>query len=398
MKKTLIAFAALSAIAGMAQAQSSVTLYGLVDAYIGQTQTETNGPTAATSAPKVKQTVVNSSGQNNSRWGVRGTEDLGGGLKAVFQLEGGFNTDNGSFAQVSPQGGSLFGRQAFVGVSGGFGTVSLGRQYTAYDALRGATNQLYDSNFATVNGTAAVANTTAGFPSLWDAGLADYTNRASNSIAYASPSFAGFSGGAVYGFGENKRDAVGAVPGADAESNASIRIQYANGPLLVGYAHQQEKRFVGSSGFFTAPASAVSAPPVLANAFSSTRKYDLIGASYDFGVVKVTGSYNRAEGQTGATTVAGVTPRSKDDEFQIGVSVPFGPAAIAAGYSYAKTDGNGGTSVGENKSDGVSLLGTYSLSKRTNVYAGFRTTKVESVNATVETKASLVAVGVRHLF
>ena len=103
MKKTLIAMAALGAMAGVAHAQSSVTLYGLVDAYIGQTSTQrtstvANPPTALTvaanNAAKLKQNVVNGSGQNNSRWGMRGTEDLGGGMKGLFVLEGGFQPDD----------------------------------------------------------------------------------------------------------------------------------------------------------------------------------------------------------------------------------------------------------------------------------------------------------------
>ena len=99
MKKTLIAFAALSAIAGVAQAQSSVTLYGLVDAYVGQTSVgSAPAPSPNASVAKLKQNVVNGSGQNNSRWGLRGTEDLGGGLKgSVPALEGGFQPDTGAF-------------------------------------------------------------------------------------------------------------------------------------------------------------------------------------------------------------------------------------------------------------------------------------------------------------
>ena len=356
MKKPLIAFAALSAIAGMAQAQSSVTLYGLVDAFVGQTQTQVTG------AAKVKRTVVDSDGQYSSRFGFRGTEDLGGGLKGVFALEGGFSPDTGAPATA----GVLFGRQAFVGLSGGFGTVSLGRHLTAYDALHGATNMVYDSNFETTS-------------SVWAAGLPDYQIRASNSISYASPDFAGFSGGVVYGLGENKTATT------KAEDNFSFHVKYANGPLLIGFAHQQEKQFSGATpAYFTQPA--LPAVP-----FNAKRKYNLVGASFDFGVVKLVGQYNQAKGQTGATTSA------KDDEFQIGVSVPFGAAAIAAGYSIAKTEITGGA-VNENTSNGLSLLSTYSLSKRTNVYAGFKATKLESRNATVETKASTVAVGVRHLF
>lgn len=358
MKKTLIAFAALSAIAGVAQAQSTVTLYGLVDAYVGQTTTEKTGVGAV---GKLKQTVVNSSGQNNSRWGLKGSEDLGGGLKAMFQLESGFNTDTGSIANTAPQGNTLFGRTAWVGVSGGFGTVSLGRQYTAYDALRGATNNVYDTNFATTG-------------TVWGTGVQDYQSRASNSIAYASPAFGGISGGFVYALGENKTAAT------NAENSASLHIKYANGPLLVGYAHQREKQIAGNNFFGSALPSNAAAAPVTV---TQTRKYNLLGASYDFGVAKLTGGYNQAKNAT-----------LRDKEFQVGVSVPFGAAAVAAGYSRSKSEGAGAN----NKGTGFSLLGTYALSKRTNLYAGGLQTKVESANAATTTKASTLAVGVKHLF
>ena len=370
MKKTLIAFAALSAIAGVAQAQSSVTLYGLVDAYIGQTSTERTSTIVGGSVAKLKQNVVNGSGQNNSRWGMRGTEDLGGGMKGLFVLEGGFQPDTGAFATISQQGGGLFGRQAWVGLSSGFGTVGLGRQYPAYDDLRGATNMIYDSNFATTG-------------TVWGTGLQDYQNRSSNSIKYVSPDFAGFSGAVTYGLGENKTATT------DAENVASIHVKYANGPLLVGFAHQREKQVAGGNLFANAGVAAanigVPGGPVL---YSATRKYNLVGASYDFGVAKVTAQYNQAKGQTSATTSA------KDKEVNVGVSVPFGAAAIAAGFSRAKSDAAGNN----NKGTGVSLLGTYALSKRTNLYTGFLMTKVETANAATETKSSTFGLGVKHLF
>jgi predicted porin len=372
MKKTVIAFAALSAIAGVANAQSSVTLYGLVDAFVGQTSTERTSTVAGASVPKLKQNVVNSSGQNNSRWGLRGTEDLGGGMKALFVLEGGFNPDTGSFAQISNQGGGLFGRQAWVGLSSAFGTVGLGRQYPAYDDLRGATNMIYDSNFATTG-------------TVWGTGLQDYQNRSSNSIKYTSPSFAGFSGTVSYGFGENKADATATVPAHDAESVAAVLVQYSNGPLLVGFAHQREKQFIGGNLFGGGANIGVAAGPV---AFNATRKYNLLGASYDFGVAKLTGQYNQAKGETGLTTSA------KDKEFNVGVIVPFGAAALAGGYSRSKSDAAGNN----NRGTGVSLLGTYALSKRTNLYTGFLVTKVESANGATETKASTFGLGVKHLF
>jgi predicted porin len=392
MKKTLIALAAIGAMTGVAHAQSSVTLYGLVDAYIGQTATQASSTSSnpALTKGKLTQTVVNPSGQNNSRWGMRGTEDLGGGLKGLFVLEGGFNPDTGAFNNISNQGGGLFGRQAWVGLSGGFGTVGLGRQYPAYDDLRGATNMIYDSNFATTG-------------TVWGTGLQDYQNRSSNSIKYTSPDFAGFSGAVTYGFGENK------TATASAESVAAIHVKYSNGPLLVGFAHQREKQVAGGNLFGTGANIGVVAGNV---AFNSTRKYNLLGASYDFGVVKLTSQYNQAKGETNATASA------KDKEFNVGVSVPFGAAAIAAGYSRSKSDGSGVNNFGSNRGTGVSLLGTYALSKRTNLYLGYLVTKVENgvlasaaVPATgtaaaipaftagqTETKSQVLGLGVKHLF
>jgi predicted porin len=394
MKKTLIAFAALSAIAGAAQAQSSVTLYGVADAYTGVI--ENKSKVGAAAETKVSQGVVNGSGLSSSRWGLRGSEDLGGGIKGIFTLESGFDISTGASANgagnsAANQSSILFGRQAFVGLSGGFGTVALGRQYTAYDALRAATNNVYDSNtFATTS-------------TVWSTGLVDYSNRTNNAISYASPDFAGFSGAIVYGFGEDKGiNGPAVVPAAGAQvanntdstsSSTSLHIKYANGPLVVGYAHQREKAAIGSVLFAgTTNNSSFSATAAgTAATFADTRKYNLFGASYDFGVAKINGSYNQAKGQLAAGVDA------KDKEFQVGVSVPFGAAAVAAGYSRSKSDAGGVQNIGT----GFSLLGTYSLSKRTTLYAGGLSLKAESglTAATDRTdKRTLLAIGARHTF
>jgi predicted porin len=343
MKKSLIALAVLAA-SGAAMAQSSVNLYGRLDASLFQKKTEVTGKA------DVKQTGIDSSNLNTTFWGLKGTEDLGGGLKANFKLESGFAIDTGSAT------GTLFERQAIVGLSGAFGAVDLGRNYTAYDALRGATNNMYDSNLATT-------------ADVWNTGIKDYSNRTSNSVIYNSPSFGGFSGAVAYAFGENKNTtvaAVGTTPAyviGDALNTASLHIKYANGPVLVGYAYQEEK---------TASATG-----------QDKNKYNLVGASYDFGVAKLVGSYNQAKNNT-----------LKDKEFQVGVSVPFGAAAVAAGYSRSKSEGLNAN----NKGTGFSMVGTYNLSKRTTAYAGFETAKVETVNGSIETKTSNVAAGIRHTF
>ena len=351
MKKTLFALAALGAMAGVAHAQSSVTLYGIADVWLGQTSSKTT--TAGVEVKQPSQTAINSGGLNGSRWGLRGSEDLGGGLKAVFQLESGFDISTGANTQ-----GVLFGRQAFVGLSGGFGTVSLGRQYTAYDVLRGATNNVYDSAFAATGGA-------------WANGVADYTNRVNNSISYTSPSFAGFSGQIVASVGEDK------TTGLSATKNNSLHIKYANGPLLVGFAHQTENN--RNAAVLAAPGP----PVVLAAAANNApdRKYNMVAASYDFGVAALQAAYNQAK------------QGSRDDkEFQFGVSVPFGAASIALGAARSKSEFGGASTTGT----GFGVAAVYDLSKRTSLYAGLNANKAEA--GTVKTQTSLAAVGVRHRF
>ena len=347
MKKSLIALAVLAA-SGAAMAQSSVTLYGIADAFVGSSKIEVGNIGQ-------RQNNVSTSGVNGSRWGLKGSEDLGGGMKAIFTLESGFNLDTGA----QKTAGSIFDRQAYVGLQSGFGTVSVGRQYSAYDNLQGATNHNYDAFTFSARG-AVSAN-----------GIQDYTNRISNSVAYASPDFSGFSGAVVYGFGENKNaTTAGVITNSDATDSASVHIKYANGPILVGYAYQQDK-LVG------------------VGAAQDKNKYNLVAGSYDFGVAKLTASYNTVKNNV-----------LKDKEGQIGVSVPFGAAAISAGYARSKSEGLGVDRTGK----GYSVLATYALSKRTGLYLGAQNTKAyiptatAALNAVAETQTTTYGLGVRHSF
>lgn len=334
MKKSLVALAVLAA-SGAAFAQSTVTLYGVADAWFGQTK---NGVRA------VKQTVLNSGGVNGSRWGLRGSEDLGGGLKANFQLEAGYNIDTGASGSST----SFFNRQAFVGLSGGFGAVTVGRQYTAFDALRGVTNNTYDTAITT---TGTVFGRGA---------AADYTGRVDNSLAYTSPDFGGVSGAVVYGLGENKTTTVGA------SSNLSLHVKYAAGPLLVGYAHQNEKaQVLNTTSVATGTAST---------------KFNLIAGSYDLGMAKLLGGFQTAKKGT-----------VDDKEYQLGVEIPVGAANIALGYT--STDASTGA-----EATGYSIAGVYDLSKRTRLYAGYNSTKGETAAGVKDHSTSLLAVGVRHRF
>lgn len=365
MKKSLIALAVLAA-SGAAMAQSSVTLYGVVDAFVGSNKLEVNGVGQ-------RQTVVDTSGVNGSRWGLKGSEDLGNGMKAIFQLESGFDASTGA----SGQGGLLFGRQAFIGLNTGFGTVSLGRQYSAYDALHSATNHNYDA-FTFNAATGTVGGKGVGVSAN---GMADYTSRVNNSIAFTSADYSGFSGAVVYGFGENK------TATQDKADSVSVHIKYANGPLLVGYAFQQEEvqgRDAVAPSFAFSPATGLVTPVAGILAVGKDKnKYNLVGATYDFGVVKLNGSYNTAKNNT-----------FKDKEGNIGVVVPFGAAAISAGYVRSKSEGLGVERTGK----GYSILATYAVSKRTGLYAGAQNTKAYVLNSPLETQSTVYGLGVRHSF
>ncbi|CAM3511168.1 porin [Polaromonas hydrogenivorans] len=362
MKKSLIALAVLAA-SGAAMAQSSVTLYGIADAFVGSK--EISSVNAAGVITKQRQTVVDSSGLNGSRWGLKGSEDLGGGLKALFVLESGLNIDTGAAAS----GTSLFNRQAFVGLDSSFGTVSLGRQYSAYDSVRGTflsaqgNSTSFDAtNSATINtalltglpNTATPAqrlaslNSYGGRVGAWTG----YQTRIDNSIRYATPNISGFQAAVVYGLGENK------TPTTDATKNASVSLTYANGPIGVGVTHADDE---------------------LIQDFHV--KNTAIGGYYDFGVAKAFLAYNQAK----------ITGLAKQKEWAVGVRAPLGATTLVAQYAQSKGDDLG-------KSTSVALEGQYSLSKRTTAYAAFNRTKVDLPILTSDFKNSIFGLGVRHAF
>ena len=330
MKKSLIALAVMAA-AGAASAQSSVQLYGIADVWVGGTK--------ATGTKAV--TKVESGGVSGSRWGLKGSEDLGGGLKAIFTLEQGFALDTGVAA-------SGFNREASVGVAGNFGEVKLGKVWTAYDDVQNASNPVFDS--ALTPSAAAFASTA-------------YKANPANGVKYTSPSYAGFTGIASYAFGEDK-GAAGLVATGKASSTTALAVQYANGPLAAAAAFQQEKpENDGKSTDFTN-----------------------LNASYNLGVVTLKGVYAQREVDNG----------SKDQEYQIGVDYPLASNLIlSAGYAYSENENAAGLKQSDNS--GLGLAAAYLLSKRTTAYAGVRSTKLDYVVGT-DVTTNVYAVGVKHAF
>jgi predicted porin len=365
MKKSLIALAVLAA-SGVASAQSTVTLYGLADVYLGSQKSKTQPAVGASTS--LRQTVINSGGFNTSRFGMKGSEDLGGGLKANFLLEAGYDIDTGKANDYkNPFDGktsnAIFGRQSWVGLSGGFGEIKLGKMWTPYDEVKGSGAAAFDANIFAPATNVWLSN--------------DYNDRPGNSIYYSTPNFSGFSAAGSYSFGENKTNAVAgppAVAAQDAGKIASVNVQYANGPVGVALSHQQEKP----------------------NGNAVSKKLTQLNGSFDFRVVKLLAAYGQVK--NGTTSLFAIAPATtqvdKSKEYQIGVDVPLGPVTVSGGYARSKaTLAAGG---GEIKSDGIGLAAKYDLSKRTFLYTGLQLAKNKLAGN--EIKNDTFALGVQHKF
>ena len=344
MKKSLIALAVLAA-SGAAMAQSSVTLYGVADAGV----TYLNGAD--------NWSGVTSGNNLTSRLGFRGVEDLGGGLKANFVIEGGFNLDNGDgasgYAGAKAGEGFQFKRRSTVGLSGGFGDVRMGRELTAaynatarYDVFGsvgiGQSRLWADGGVLDASGT-PVANQNG-------TSLVTTNQRISNALTYVSPDFSGFKVGLNYGFGE--------TTASNSDSGyMGAGLMYDNGPLSLGLGLERL-----NSGANTVVASDI-------DAWS-------LGGSYDFGVVKLLGGYR-------ASTVDRAAGENKRNGAYVAVTAPVGPGLVRASYNRYENKYNGG----KDKADQLSVGYVYGLSKRTSVYGTYSYLKQKDFNGGVPAAA-----------
>lgn len=330
MNKSLIALAALAALAssGAALAQSTVTLYGRIDNSVG-------GLKEIGKSTQSKMFHGGNGGLTTSRIGFRGTEDLGGGLKANFQFEQRIDTDTGAIQNPGFKGAAL------LGLSGGFGTVRAGRMTTQYDDVRALsyTSNVFDSAFSPADN------------GVFGSG-GDYTKRVNSQIRYELPAMGGVYGGVSYGFEQTA---------AKGDTMTGFMVGYKAGPLNVALGYQDDK---------------------------TKSKYTGVAGSYDFGVASISGGFNTRKGST--------TALGKDDEFTAGINVPVGAAVnVSFGYASSKTKVNGNTTA---KSDGFGLGATYALSKRTKLYAGYRTHNIKNAAGVKTTDTAIYAVGARHDF
>jgi predicted porin len=314
MKKSLIALAVLSAVAGAAQAQSSVTVYGLVD--MGLQRQDIGGTTT---------TALDSGNQSGSRLGFKGSEDLGGGLKANFKLEMGVFADDGK-----SQGGRTFGRQSYVGLSGDFGAVNFGRQYTPMFI---AVDSFDPFGTGLTSGTAGASTSSFGAAAYFEPNVVG--PRKDNSVTYSTNDLGGFTASLMYGMGNE-------TPGnMQSGKYMSMSAAYTAGPLFVTGVYSDSQNATGKF---------------------ATRS-SLFAATYDFSVVKLAGAYSYIKDEGTPVVVY------KRDVYSIGATVPVGASGnFLVNYITSK---NKNHEIKDADSNQTAIGYTHSLSKRTNVYTSY---------------------------
>jgi predicted porin len=426
MKKSLIALAALAATSAFAQ--SSVTLYGRAEAGVdlgfrsttngttvtapvlagvAQPVTSTNAPSSV-SKPGFRVQDGNNQGLGSSRFGMRGTEDLGGGLKANFVMEAGLNLDDGS---TGNGGGNFFSRAAWVGLSGGFGEVRLGRQVLGSFGVH-------------ANGLALSAAS-----GLYETGatVAQGGVRFSNAIQYRSPDFGGISGTVSLSAPENNSSVTtgAATSSTTGKTGVDLSVAYANGPIYVGFGYNKQNTTSATNNGL----------PGLANVTTSTagpRTDYTLSASYNFGVAQPFFNYTNRKDRSNSSTVTGgvVTAiggtslvgsgvNTNGRQYALGVKVPLGAATLVTSFGTHKTTGaandlaNANNSSVERKVRAFQVGGLYPLSKRTTLMANYGINNLKdatrstvllgagagsTVTVNSETKVRGLNVGVQHLF
>ena len=324
------------AISVPAMAQSAVTLYGVIDEGIDYTNNVRGNSLYA----------LESGFAQGSRWGFKGTEDLGGGLKALFQLENGFNASTGRLGQ----GGLMFGRQAYVGLrSESLGTVTLGRQY---DALVDFVAQ------TTANGDWAGYM----FSHVYDNDNTDNSFRVNNSVKYTSPTLGGFQFGGAYGFSNSTNFAN--------NRHYSFGGQYTNGGLLIAAAYQQADNPSATAGGALNNAGD-------ANFIGTRLRIFGAGTTYTFGAPTLGFAYTNTEvtqplgnGYAGAITPpSGLASSLRFQNVELNAKYQLTPALfVGAMYVYMRANLNVTTGTQHPTYQTVGLMADYNFSKRTDVY------------------------------
>jgi predicted porin len=387
VKKSIGTLWVLSIYSSFAYSQNSVSLYGIVD----------EGLLFNNNAGAHHQYEMLASVLSGNRFGLHGTEDLGGGLRAIFTLENGFDINSGKLGQ----GGLLFGRQAYVGLSSDrFGSVTLGRQY--------------DSSIDYV-GPLAAPSQWGGYISTNPGDIEDFSaaNHVNNSIKYASVNYAGLKFGGVY--------SLGGVAGSITQNQIySVGAGYSNGPVAVGAAYLNIRNpnasFYATSLGGTSATNNFYTPVNSGYASARTLQVAEVAVAYTAGSATLGANYSNAQfknlsGVVGVLNPAGVAGTAAFNNFAVNIKYSFTPSfLLAAQASHSHGSAVKGASGGKYNQFELGTL--YSVSARTDLYAtaifqkasGTQSTGTQAVGSifgltpsTTDHQAAF-RVGIRHKF
>lgn len=361
MKKSLLALAVLGAFAGVASAQSSVTIYGVVDQGIARTNGGTAGNNflGATDGVSEAWKVRESRG---SRLGFRGNEDLGGGLSAQFLIEHRFSPDTGAV-----NGGALgtfWNGGSYVQLtSAAAGSVYLGRWYTPAFWVNLKTDPFgYD-------GVGSIGS--RGFAGFLTPGPTGPGVRTSNTVGYKTPNLGGFTANLAVGLAE------GSTVGRDTGFNA----EYTAGPIYAGLGYEKVS---GGPGTPNVPATPPAVNPLVGNAIDGNSLVN-VGFAYNFGVVRPIVYFARSK--------TGTNNASTNKIMAFALTAPVGPGMVKAAFYRYDPQGD------DNSEDKLGLGYDYFLSKRTRLYADVGFTKKDAPAASVQpSNNTAYNLGVRHDF
>lgn len=361
MKKTLLAAALMAGFAGIAQAETSVTLYGIIDAGIGYDRVKTHA-----NGEKQTRTGLLQGVQSGNRWGLKGTEDLGNGLRATFQLESGFELATGNQLQGDDSNDRLFGRWATLGLAGdSWGRLDMGRQTTV------GSQYFVDVHGQHWDGTGSTR-----------AFRGQDTNRIDNSIIYQTPNFSGFQAGVGYSFQANGGQVAKVSGDKDLNKSAvTTGIRYANGPVAVAASYDQVRLQTGP----------------LTNKYKNAQTWAVSG-SYDFEVVALSLAFGQDFNGSYTTAYGNSRYYNKNfdyNNYAVALAFPIGEGKLSGEYSM-KQPRKAAKDAGEKKQHAYSLAYKHPLSKRTDVYAvgGY----VKNLNNQNKDTRTVAGVGLTHRF
>lgn len=394
MQKKIIALAVAGLASTAAFAQTNVTIYGSVDAgysYRWDAENRTTGNHSRSS--------IDTGNSAGNRLGFKGTEDLGNGLKAVFLLEQGFNFDTGA----QGQGGRMFGRQAYVGLTGGFGTAVAGRLYTPHFSFVSGIDPFAAGTVGQYRNVWGNTGNVLGGGAASAANLLDPT-RVDNAVAYISPNFGGFDVTVAYSnsaaVDDNATTTVTSENnGENAKNNTvyALLAKYSAGPVLVGLNVHR---------------IAASSTNTIATGIKSVDNYTL-GGTFDAKVVKL----HAVAGYNQVSAIGQKTDGSYSN-YLVGLTAPVGKAVLKASVNYSDFNGQSSAALKGGSATQYAFGADYNLSKRTNLYAAYALIDSQSArsstvagtgDATANGNASSVTnannpfqqgmtVGIRHQF